>query len=90
MAIQYTDGSFEIGDFEEMRDKFFGLAERTSLVRSFHTGTREELLKIKNEESLKERIEKLELKVKNQEIIRSDILYIPTKKDMDELIKDKP
>jgi hypothetical protein len=89
MAIQYSNGDFEIGDFEEMKDKFLDLAENTSLVRALHVGTKEELIAIKEEKSLKDRIEELELKLKNQEIIKSDVLYIPTRKDIDNLTKDQ-
>lgn len=85
MAIEHTNGEFEIGNFEEMRDKFFDMTDRGVPVRAFHVGSFDELQKKAEEKPLKERLEALEAKVKEVEIVRSDIIHLPTRGDMDKL-----
>jgi len=85
MAIEHTNGDFEIGDFFEMREKFFDMTDRGVPVRAFHVGNFDELQKKAEEKTLKERLEALEAKIKEVEIVRSDIIHLPTRGDMDKL-----
>ena len=85
MAIEHTNGEFEIGDFFEMRDKFCDMTDRGVPVRAFHVGSFEDLQKRAEEKPIKQRLDELEAKVKETEIVRSDTIHLPTRDDMDKL-----
>ena len=83
MAIEHANGDFEIGNFEEMRDKFFEMTDHGVPVRAFHVGSFDELQKKAEEKPLSERIAQLESKMKEVEITRSEVLHLPTRDDID-------
>lgn len=85
MAIEHSNGDFEIGNFEKMRDKFFELHDSGVPVRALHVGSFAELQKRAEEKPIKQRLDELEEKVKETEIVRSDTIHLPTRGDMDKL-----
>ena len=85
MAIEYKDGSFEIGDLEDMKEKFFDAIENGVPVSAFHVGSAQELQKKKEEAPLKERMDTLEAKLDSMETPRSGVLHIPTVDDIKRL-----
>jgi len=83
MAIEHSNGDFEIGEFKEMRDKFFEMVGNDLPVNAFHVGSFEELHRRAEEKPIKQRLDELEAKVKETEIVRSEVLHLPTKGDID-------
>ena len=83
MAIEHMNGDFEIGNFEEMKEKFFDMVDMCVPVRALHVGSFDELQKRSKEKSIKQRLDDLEAKLKETEIVRSSFLHLPTKDDVD-------
>lgn len=85
MAIEHSNGDFEIGDFQEKFEKFTGMVNSGVPVRAFHVGSLDYLQKKAEEKPIKERLDALEAKMKETEIVRSDTIHLPTRDDMDKL-----
>lgn len=83
MAIEHSNRSLEIGDFDKMKEKFFQGVELGLPYRAFHVGTLLELKERAKEKTVEQRLGALEEKVEENETVKSDLLHLPTREDID-------
>ena len=83
--IEHSYGFSEIGNFEEIKEKFFEAMEQgDSTIKALHIGSFQELIEKKNEINLAKRVNDLEEQIEKikADVLTSDIIDLPTPEDI--------
>lgn len=87
MAVQYKDGTFgETKEFDEAFSEFMTAVD-ADIAKAFFVGTKEEIDKIKERESLQEQVDKLSKELKTMKAKNSKIIKQPTYEEICEVAR---